>query len=388
MNRVVVLVAILLGACTSSGPESLGPKAPPTGASGAAPLTRPTTASASGVASAAAVAVDPARLPPADRIFFAGGLVLGADGTTLWARAPGERGVEKWRVEGEGVVQLIAFGDLGDGNRFFVARGVGRGHLDAPLVLQSLEPETGKATELWRTSGERNEPVTLAVADVDRDGRNELAFAVYASKYMVRTRHLKAGGQWLPEGPEIRMATGRAWGDLDADGKADEVLGRVYGDAKDLPGDLRVDRGKGLEPVPVVQGIKSVLVARIGDEASPSLYFCDGWVANYGKEARARLKRARWTEGKLSVDTLGESPDEFTFFSLSAADVDGDGKLELVAQGDKRITVFHATSTGPFRAAPFGALEPVLNTAVGVDDAGRAVVYIPGRPQSRILSLR
>ena len=61
---------------------------------------------------------------------------------------------------------------------------------------------------------------------------------------------------------------------------------------------------------------------------------------------------------------------------------------ELVAQGDKRITVFHATSTGPFRAAPFGALEPVLNTAVGVDDAGRAVVYIPGRPQSRILSLR
>ena len=93
-------------------------------------------------------------------------------------------------------------------------------------------------------------------------------------------------------------------------------------------------------------------------------------------------------KGKVSVETLGASADEFTFFSLQPADVDGDGKLELVAQGDKRITIFRWTPKGPFSATPGRALEPVLNIAVGVDETGRAAVYVPGRPQSSITPLK
>lgn len=386
MKRGLTLLTLALAACTTQGPGASTPNSTPSApASAAAKRSAP---ASKAPATEAPAPVDPARLPPADRIFFAGGLVLGADGKTLWARAPGERGAEKWRVEGEGVVHQVVYGDVGDGPRFYVTRGVGRGFLQAPLVLQSLDPATGQATELWRNDGERNEPVTLAIADVNRDGRDELAFSHYASKYMVRTRHLKAGGVSLGDGPEVRMATTRVWGDLDADGKVDEVLGRVYGDAKDLPGDLRIDRGKGLEPVPVQNGIKSAVIAKLGDDPAPALYFCDGWVANYGKEAHARLERARFVKGKVTVETLGASADEFTFFSLQPADVDGDGKLELVAQGDKRITIFRWTPKGPFSATPGRALEPVLNIAVGVDETGRAAVYVPGRPQSSITPLK
>lgn len=386
MKRRLTLLTLALAACTTKGPDASTPSSAASApASAAAKRSAP---ASKAPATEAPAPVDPARLPPADRIFFAGGLVLGADGKTLWARAPGERGAEKWRVEGEGVVHQIVYGDVGDGPRFYVTRGVGRGFLQAPLVLQSLDPATGQATELWRNDGERNEPVTLAIADVNRDGHDELAFSHYASKYMVRTRHLKAGGASLGDGPEIRMATTRVWGDLDADGKADEVLGRVYGDAKDLPGDLRIDRGKGLEPVPVENGIKSAVIAKLGDDAAPALYFCDGWVANYGKEAHARLKRARFVKGKVSVETLGASADEFTFFSLQPADVDGDGKLELVVQGDKRLTIFRWAPSGPFTATPGRGLEPVLNVAVGVDEAGKAAVYVPGKPQSSITPLK
>jgi hypothetical protein len=375
-TRALAAWALAVGACTTHGPASPAGPATPAAA---------VTASTSAAVKPAAVA-EQAGLPPSDRVFFAGGLLLGADGAALWARTPGPSGQTRWRIEGEGVVHSVLYGDRGDGPRFFVARGVGRGALQAPLVLESIDPATGARVELWRTSGERNEPVTLALADVDGDGKTELAFSYYASKYMVRTRHLRPDGEPLADGPEIRMATLRLWADVDADGRVDEVLGRVYGDAKDVPGDLRVDRGRGLEPIAVENGIKSAVFTALG-QATPALYFCDGWVANYGQAARARLKRLRFAGGKPVVEQLGTSPDEFTFFALTPADLDGDGRLELVAQGDKRFTLFAEGPDGVVSARPGPALEPVLNTAVGSDGAGRVVAYVPARPHTRLVPL-
>ena len=383
--RSALVAAVFAVACTTHGPGSNTPAGSTVSSSNPTPgTTNPRPPSAA--PSASSPPGDPDALPAADRVFFAGGHVLGADGTSLWARTPGARGRALWRADGDGVVHAVTHGDLGDGPRYYVARGVGRGHLQAPLVLESLDPATGARTELWRTHGERNEPVTLAIADVDANGKPELAFSYYASKYMVRTRHLGAGGVPRPEGPEVRMATLRLWADVDGDGRVDEVLGRVYGDAKDVPGDLRVDRGRGLEPVPVENGLKSAVYTAFG-ASTPALYFCDGWVANYGKAAKARLKRARFGGGVPTVELLGESPDEFTFFALTAIDVDGDGRLEVVAQGDKRITIFSEGSGGAVTSRRGPDLEPVLNTAVGPDEAGRAVVYVPARPNSRVLPL-
>lgn len=377
-------LALALSGCTTHGPDPV-PAATSAGTKGA---TSAKTTAASAPRSSAAVSAGEAAtgLPPSDRVFFAGGLLLGADGTRLWARTPGAGGRALWQTEGEGVVHVVAHGDLGDGPRLYVGRGVGRGHLQAPLVLESIDPATGARTELWRNAGERNEPVTLTVADVDADGKVELAFAYYASKYMVRTRHLRAGGQWMAEGPEVRMATLRLWADVDADGRTDEVLGRVYGDAKDVPGDLRVDRGRGLEPIETENGIKSAAFTAFG-RTPPALYFCDGWVANYGQAAKARLKRARYVAGKPVVERLGDSADEFTFFALTAADLDGDGRTDLVAQGDKRFTLFSEGPDGAVTVRRGPALEPVLNTAIGPDERGRMVAYVPARPNTRVLPL-
>ncbi len=65
------------------------------------------------------------------------------------------------------------------------------------------------------------------------------------------------------------MATTRACGDLDADGQLTRCSGACTATPRACPGDLRVDRGKGLEPVPVENGIKSVLIAKIGATTRP-----------------------------------------------------------------------------------------------------------------------
>jgi hypothetical protein len=385
MKRLAVAAALLAAGCKVDPPAEK-PAAP----TSAAPATK------AAPTSAAATAPAPAgSLPPSDRVWMlkmaaAGGdHVVGADGDAIWLSPPLREGKAevRWRRQGPGVAQDVAFGDLGQGPRLFVAWGVGRGHLDAPLVLESIDPATGEATEIWRHKGERNECAHLSIADVDGDGKAELAFAYYASKYFVKARHFRANGEPL-EGAEVRMATSRAFADLDGDRKLDEVVGRVYGDDKGLPGDLKADLGRGPVPVPAENGVRSLAVAAVGDEKQPSLYFADGWVANYGKEAKARLKRARWTDGRFAVETLGESPDEFTFFALTPVDVDGDGRNEIAAQGDKRVSLFWPAADGKWTSRPLAAIEPVLNTAIGRDAAGGWVLLVPARPATRVVPVR
>ncbi|MCA9537584.1 MAG: hypothetical protein KC620_01775, partial [Myxococcales bacterium] len=151
----ILLVAGLLAACRgpAEAPAPVATKATPVEAA-PAKETPPTPADA--------------PLPPSDRVFVAplvDGVdhVLGADGDGLWAARPTKdgRGVVRWRIKGPGVVQRIAMGDLGQGPRLFIAWGMGRGFLGAPLVVHAADPATGALTELWRTTGERNEAATL-----------------------------------------------------------------------------------------------------------------------------------------------------------------------------------------------------------------------------------
>jgi len=375
MKRLAAICTVWASGCSVSGGGGK-PVAPPAVVASAV-----SAAPASGSGSApASVVVDPRALPASDRVFFAAGLVLGADGTRLWARAASAPETPRFDVDGPGVVHAVAHVDLGDGEALYVARGLGRGHLDAPLLLQRVDPQSGQVTEVWRRTGERNEPASMSAADVNNDGRLDLAFAYYESKYMVRTRHVLAGGG-VVEGEAVRMGTSRAYADVNGDKRVDELLGRVYGDAKDVPGDLRVFTGAATPvTVPTDNGVKSLLWGVVGALKSPALYFCDGWVANYGQAAKARIRRVQFTrKGPGPVETLAASPEEFTFFSLHAADVDGDGRAELVAQGDKRVSVYAdrgGSALEVVRAVPIG---PVLNVAVGVDASGRAALYIPSR---------
>jgi hypothetical protein len=388
-------LALALGAC---GRSDAPPAAAPASAAPAsvAPASAPATTALATAAPATAAPVpkrppDPvpqdniqpgptADLPPADRVFVAGDLLVAARGDRLWAaQRTGDTWNVLWITEPQaGVAHKVAFGDLGQGPRLYVAWGVGRGFLAAPLVLRAHDPATGVGTEIWRDAGQRNEATDLDFQDVDADGKPDLMFAYFASKYMVKARHISATGRVI-EGPEVRMATSRTFGDLDGDGQLDEVVGRVYGDAKGDPGDLTVHFGGGPSvKVPVVNGVKGVLITRLAGDARDTLYVSDGWLADYGKQAKARIERITWTGRTPALELVATSPDEFTFFDLAATDLDGDGQPELVVQGDKRVTRYDPAAQPPWTPRVLAGITPVLNTAVGLGH-----VFVPAEPQTR-----
>lgn len=284
------------------------------------------TAQSKSSSTSGAVAGARTQLPPADRLFSVdladGPLLLGSHGTRLWAVAlstatstTAGTGKVRWTVDGDAMVQQVTVGDLGDGQRIYVARGRGRGYLSAPIVVEEIAPKTGARKELWRQSSPRADVCHLSVADVDNDGQPELAVAHFSGKYMVRTRHMKLDGSFI-EGAETRMATERAFADLDGDGKIDEVVGRMYGDAVGVDGDLSINLGHRQLKVPTDRGIRSLVVGQATGDDRPMLYFADGWSDRYAAEGKAQLKRARFAGQELIVEKLGSSADEYTFNRL------------------------------------------------------------------------
>lgn len=400
MSRsLIALAALALAACNDSKPTVTPASTPSAAAKSAAPKSAapksaaPTTKAATPVTTAApqpaAVKAGPvAKLPAADRVFTGGGRVLGAMQDKLWAATPKPDGSWHidWIVQGPGVAQKVVYNKVMQGEAYIVAWGVGRGFLQAPLVLMQHTPDTGKAQELWRNAGARNECAHLSVAHLDGDLLPDIAFAYYSSKYMVKSRNLlsSTNGKAV-EGVEIRMASSRAYGDLDGDKKPDEAIGRVYGDAKGVPGDLTVNFGNGKTwKVPTDRGVKAVWIGTAGSDGKPALYFADGWEANYGKLAKAQLKRV---EANGEPKQIGISAGEFTFFDIEAADLDGDGKAEIIARGNKALSRFEQGSDGTWNRTPLAGMQPVLNAAVGKTPTGWNA-YIPTNPRTPGVPIR
>ena len=333
---------------------------------------------------------DPNALPPSDRVYLAplDGRelhLLTTDANTLAAHRLTTPPTQLWRITGPGVIHQLTYGDLGDGPRLYAAWGTGRGHLQAPLVITAIDPQTGTQTELWRGQGERNEAAHLAIADTDRDGTPELDFVRYTSKYMVAPQPIKRDGT-TTTGQPIRMASSWLRAEMDGDRGEETIIGRVYGDDRGQPGDLRIITPKATLMVPTDNGVKSLLYATIGGEAS-ALYFADGWVADYGKAAKAHLKRVRIIDGKPEVEPIGTDPEDFTFFALTAIDIDGDRLEEIVAQGSKRVVLFSLIDE-QWQMRPLATLDPVLNTAVGRTPDGNTTLFIPARPATRAVILK
>jgi hypothetical protein len=335
-------------------------------------------------------------LPAADRLFavtLAGGKhrLLGADGPSLWAVEPDATGRARklWSRTGTGEVQRLVAGEVrGAPERLYVARGRGRAAMDAPLLLQGLDPGTGEGEALFTHRSGRTECTGLDIADVNRDGKPDLAFAYFASKYGVRTHHLVSGGPPV-DGAERRMATSLAFADLDGDGKADEVVGRVYGDAQGQPGDLTVHLASGPVRVPTENGVRALLVARLAGDARPTLYLADGWVADYKRSAKGQIKRATWNAAQraFTVETVATGTGQFTFFALWAVDLGGQGQPVVVAQGSDEVLVFTPGSKRPWPSRSVTRLPPVQNTAIGRVSSGAWALFVPGRPASRTVLL-
>ena len=103
------------------------------------------------------------------------------------------------------------------------------------------------------------------------------------------------------------------------------------------------------------------------------------------KEAKAQLKQAIWSGGKPVINTIGTSADEFTFFDLTGVDLDGDGAPEIIARGNKRVSLFRFDGKR-WQRRGLTEVKPVLNTAIGKTKAGWKIA-VPDRRQTRIIAV-
>ena len=300
----------------------------------------------------------------------------------------GELSPALWEVKGPGQAHLIKPWRSARGLSLLVLWGMGPGMLKAPLSLTELRPQSGEQRLLWRHEGSRSQAVHLDVTE--QAGGAQIRLAHFTSKYQTRSVSLSGAvlsEAWAAQGPEalaatpklklnervsreLRMGTSWAYADLDGDGQEEEVVGRVYGDKKGEFGELSLYRSAQPEPtvLPTERGVKAVYWARWGgDEGQGAIYFSDGWVAEYGKRAHARLKRLRWREGRPTVELLAASSDDFTFFELwthPRPAATGEGRELLFARGNKGIYLITPQPEGPWGVERLSKLPPVVNSAL------------------------
>ncbi|MEO1172506.1 MAG: hypothetical protein AAFX94_10725 [Myxococcota bacterium] len=292
--------------------------------------------------------------------------VLGTQGELMWGAKMTAKGpVQVWRVQTPGTLQRATAGVLNGERAIVVAFGRGRGRLDAPLSVVKIDPETGAMRTLARWTSPRADFAHLSISDALQDGGRVLVYAAYESKYMVREWIHPAGGGERQARESIRMATSRGYSDLDGDGKAEQIIGRIYGDGQTAPGDLRIRFAADGSSVtlPVDGGVRSLHVAQRGGDTAPTLYYADGWSANYAREGRAQLRRAVATNGEWQAPIIARSADEYTFNRIQPVGLPG--KQELLLYGSKRLSWLKENQLTPLKGPGENAF-PLL-ARIGAD---------------------
>jgi thiol-disulfide isomerase/thioredoxin len=221
-------------------------------------------------------------------------------------------------------------------------------------IYKPLAGDDWSPVEAFRAETERPDFRALEIADIDGDGRPEMVFAYYASKYFVEymaARPDAVGGWEVEKLSLIRMGSAMAIGDALNNGRSTIVVGRPYGDetAEDRLqgrpplGDAFVLVDGERIPLPVHRGVSSVAFGDVDGDDRPEIVVGDGWHSDYGKVARARLALLRRTRDSWAYELIEDVPEQMRINNIVLADLDGDGSDEIIAQGENRT---------PFTKAP------------------------------------
>lgn len=288
-----------------------------------------------------------------------------------------------WTATGPGSVQLVASGDAGDGFALWVVRGRSLADRAAPLVLERLDPATGLGVEAWRHAGPRNEATALQIADVDGDGRRDLALAYFADERRVRSRDRLASGALRQE--ELgHMATSRLFLDLDGDGRDDEVIGHLYDEDPARAGQLKARIAGAWVALPTRGGIRA-LAALPEPKGAATLLVSDGWMKRYGAEGRARVSVARWRGGAFELDLVAASSVDYTFFDLIVV---GTGDEATVLARGNSTTMRVRRSAGRWSASAVDALAGSESVAVVPGTGTAAPLAFDAADPAREIPLR
>ena len=116
--------------------------------------------------------IEVVKLPGSERVFTVDldgdgtDELLGAAGRVLWAHAIDSTGSRAlWRSEGSGAVHNVAVGTLGGERALYVARGIGRGDLKAPITVSAQDlPAAAQALKAFSHCACRTQVLMTASA--------------------------------------------------------------------------------------------------------------------------------------------------------------------------------------------------------------------------------
>ncbi len=210
------------------------------------------------------------------------------------------------------------------------------------LIRYGEGPKTFGAVQRLAVEGDVH---GLAVADVNGDGRLDLIYSVQGQSLGVRVLLNQSGRAFRP-GPavtETQRYEGIRAVDLNGDGRIDIVAANA---TSELQGGIQVWWGDGRGGFlpgagPTVTGIYlDVLAADFDGDGLPDLAGT-GW----GTHGALRVWLARPGGGWAALDPVAVG----NFYALAVADLDRDGKLDLLAGAYRRgVRIFSGDGKGGF----------------------------------------
>ncbi len=270
-----------------------------------------------------------------------------------------------------------------------IAYGIGKQQRDVPVHLVALRVKGPSGdhrrvtNSLYQATSYRPQVVALSLADLEGDSRPEILIAHHDSKYYVTAHLLRLGAGNDPlAGPlearrvaRIRMASSWAAGRLPGHKKSSLFVGRPYGEKKLDPGDLFMLDGQHRVHISTKLGVRSVAFGDGDGDGIPDVLFGDGWHYDYGAKASGRLSIATIEPQGWSTHLIQSTPGQYEIRKIRITDVDFDRKPEIVAAGNRYISLFWHSPDGWMTRKLANGNDFELATIGGI-----RYLVIPGSP--------
>ena len=210
---------------------------------------------------------------------------------------------------------------------------------------------------------------SISFADINADQRVDI-ITVHGSEHTIGALLGNGRGAFTP-GPITRLGfiggrTASAFGDIDGDGRVDAVVAHRGSDEQDQPARVLILRGDGSG------GFKEMAQAPIGAPGPFSILLADLNADRHLDLAITHSHRNSLSvllnDGRGALTRAAGSPFDIRTeaFGLIAADVDGDGRADLIAATGTSAVLLLGDGAGRFSPGPSFAAGPgAYNLAAG-----------------------